>query len=345
MPLEIRAIKRKSAPEEIPEQNKETAVSQDTSSTEKDSPPSKKNKKTLVSKAKVETQPEQVLASENTVEKHESPLKSETNSSKQTAKSKKSAKKTKIEAVANPEITAVEQKPLDSSDSLSLEPSPSKAQKTSPPPATFFQAIGFIQGVIVLGEDGRIAIQIGSNTYKIYAKSKLLKKLEIGKEFLLRVYPTIANQKQVFGFNALSCYTDGPEQKIKPEDAIPDVFTLRGIWQFFGQSQYTTISIFRNEKRYPQDRCKPTHLPVSWQNSPVPPFRIIPNLTKEDKNPERYFVQIQAKFLPEEGLFVFDSLLAEPTQKIPKYIKEIKPDEKTKREQPIDSLDSTGNAG
>jgi hypothetical protein len=348
MPLEIRAIKRKSAPEETPEQNKETDISQETSSTNKDNPPSKKKKKTnktVVSEAKVETQPDQVLAPENTVEKQESSPKSETNSSKQSAKSKKSAKKTKIEAVANSEITEVEQTPLNSSDSLPLEPSPSKAQKTSPPPATFFQAIGFIQGVIVLGEDGRIAIQIGSNLYKLYAKSKLFKKLEIGEEYLLRVYPTIANQKQVFGFNALSCYTGGPEQKIKPEDAIPEVFTLRGIWQFFGQSQYTTISIFRNEKRYPQDRCKPTHLPVSWQNSPVPPFRFIPNLTKEDKKPERYFVQIQAKFLPEEGFFVFDSLLAEPTQKIPKYIKEIKPDEKNKMEQLIEPLDSAGNAG
>jgi hypothetical protein len=80
-------------------------------------------------------------------------------------------------------------------------------------------------------------------------------------------------------------------------------------------------------------------------HSPVPPFRFIPNLTKEDKKPERYFVQIQAKFLPEEGFFVFDSLLAEPTQKIPKYIKEIKPDEKNKMEQLIEPLDSAGNAG
>ena len=29
--------------------------------------------------------------------------------------------------------------------------------------------------------------------------------------------------------------------------------------------------------------------------------------------------------MPEQRLFVFDSLLAKPTQKIPKYLKDIKP--------------------
>lgn len=33
---------------------------------------------------------------------------------------------------------------------------------------------------------------------------------------------------------------------------------------------------------------------------------------------------------------MFDSLLAKPTQKIPKYLKEIKPDQRTKTEQAID---------
>jgi len=332
MPLEIRSIKRKPTPKEIPESTQETVTSQETPSANKDNPLNKKKKKlnkTVTSE--VETKPDGVLASDNTTEKQESSSKSETHSTQQTTKSKKSAKKSKVQAVPNPEITKVEKKPLNSPDSLPLKPSPSQ----SPVSANFFQAIGFIQGVIVLGEDGRTAIQIGSKVYKLYTHPKLLKKLEIGKEFLLRVYPSITNGKQVFGFKAISIYTGSPEQKIKPEDAIPDIFILKGIWQFYSKSKDTVITVFRNEKRYPQDLCKPTHLPLSWENPEVPPFRFNPNLTKDDKKADRYFVEIQAKFLPEQGLFAFDSLLAKPTKKIPKHLKEIKPAQKTKTEQAI----------
>jgi hypothetical protein len=325
MPLEIRAIKPKSTSEEISEPTQETVTCQEISSANKDNSPSKKKKKlnqTVTSE--VETKLDQVLTPENTTKKQESSPKSETDSSH---KSKKSAKKTKVQAVANSEITEVEQNSLDTPNSLPLESPPSQ----SPVPETFFQAIGLIQGVIVSGENGRLAIQISSKVYKLYAKQKLLNKLEIGKEYLLRVYPAVNNQKQVFGFYALRCLTD------KPENTIPGMFTLKGIWQFLGEFKYPVISIFRNQQHHSRDLCKPTHVPLSWENPPVPPFRFNPNLTTEDKKPERYFVEIQAKFLPEQGLFVFDSLLAKPTQKIPKYLKEIKPAQKTKTKPAIDS--------
>jgi hypothetical protein len=339
MPLEIRAIKPKSTSEEIPEQAKETVTSQDTRSTKKDDSPTKKKKKTNKTvTSEVKIKPDQVVTPENTVEKQESSSKSETHSSQQTTKSKKSGKKTKVQAVANSEITKVEKKPLDTPDSSPLEPSPSQ----SPVSEAFFQAIGFIQGVIVLGEDGRTAIQIGSKVYKLYTHPKLLKKLELGKEFLLRVYPSITNQKQVFGFKAISIYTGSPEQKIKPEDAIPNLFILKGIWQFYSKSKDTVITVFRNQKRYPQDLCKPTHLPLSWENPEVVPFRFDSNLTKDDRKADRYFVEIQAQFLPEKGLFVFDSLLAKPTKKIPKHLKEIKPAQKTKTEQPSNPSNTDG---
>jgi hypothetical protein len=338
MPLEIRAIKPKSIPEEIPEPTQETLASQETPSANKDNPPSKKKKKTNKTvTSEVETKPNQVLVSENIAKTQESPPKSETHSTQQTTKSKKSAKKTKIQAVVNPEITEVEQNSLDT-NSLPLEPPPSQ----SPVSANFFQAIGFIQGVIISGEDGRIAIQIGSKVYKLSTHPKLLKKLEIGKEFLLRVYPSITNQKQIFGFKAISIYTGSPEQKIKPEDAIPNLFILKGIWQFYSKSKDTVITVFRNQKRYPQDLCKPTHVPLSWENPEVAPFRFNPNLTKDDKKPDRYFVEIQAQFLPEKGLFAFDSLLAKPTQKIPKHLKEIKTAQKTKTEQPSNPNNTEG---
>jgi hypothetical protein len=339
MPLEIRSIKRKPTPKEIPELTQETVTFQETPSANEDNPPSKKKKKTNKAvTSEVEIKPDQVITPENTVEKQESSPKSETHSSKQTTKSKKSGKKTKVQAVANSEITEVEQKPLDFPESLPLKPSPSQ----SPVSANFFQAIGFIQGVIILGEDGRTAIQIGSKVYKLYTHPKLLKKLEIGKEFLLRVYPSITNQKQIFGFKAISIYTGSPEQKIKPEDAIPNLFILKGIWQFYSKSKDTVITVFRNQKRYPQDLCKPTHVPLSWENPEVAPFRFNPNLTKDDKKADRYFVEIQAKFLPEQGLFAFDSLLAKPTKKIPKHLKEIKPAQKTKTEQPSNPSNTDG---
>jgi hypothetical protein len=59
MPLEIRAIKRKSTPEEIPEPTHETVTSQETPSANKDNPPSKKKKKLNKTVAsEVETKPD-----------------------------------------------------------------------------------------------------------------------------------------------------------------------------------------------------------------------------------------------------------------------------------------------
>ncbi|MEB3190661.1 MAG: hypothetical protein VKL42_10005 [Snowella sp.] len=317
MALEIRSIKRKTPPETIPENNQGTMSSPNTASTPQEklvSKKEKKNNKTVTSSSKLTTESQQTLPAQTTSKKTDSSSPSEAPSSQTTAKSQKSTRKSPAQAVVSPETPQVEPQSLSASQSF-------QAILSTP----FFQAIGFIQGVIIPADNGQVAIQIGSTVYKLYAHPQLRKKLKIGKEFVLRVYPAITNQKQVFGFYVLSRCTDSPDQKIKLEDAIPNLFILKGIWQLYSKSKNPVISIFRNRQRHPKDLCKPTHVPLLWENPPVPPFYFNPNLTPGEKKPRRYFVAIQAKFLPEQRRFVFDSLLTKPSRKIPKYLKEIKP--------------------
>ncbi|MFM7382630.1 MAG: hypothetical protein ACKO1W_06225 [Microcystaceae cyanobacterium] len=322
MALEIRSIKRKAPSETIPEKSQETMPSPNTASAPQEKLVSKKEKKpnkTVTPQTKIttdsqQTPPAQKTPTQKTSKKTDSSSPSEVPASQTTAKSQKSTQKSPAQAVVSPEIPQVEPQSLSASQSF-------QASLSTP----FFQAIGFIQGVIIPAENGQVAIQIGSTVYKLYVRPQLREKLKIGKELVLRVYPAITNQKQVFGFYVLSRCTDSPDQKIKLEDTIPNLFILKGIWQLYSKSKNPVISIFRNRQRHPEDLCKPTHVPLSWENPPVPPFCFNSNLTPGEKKPQRYFVAIQAKFLPEQRRFVFDSLLTKPSRKIPKYLKEIKP--------------------
>ncbi len=57
-----------------------------------------------------------------------------------------------------------------------------------------------------------------------------------------------------------------------------------------------------------------------WRDAPVKPFRFNPKLDK-DKQGDRYFVQVKARFLVDKGVWGFKELIGEPTLDIPKFYK------------------------
>ena len=70
---------------------------------------------------------------------------------------------------------------------------------------------------------------------------------------------------------------------------------------------------------------KPSHLPLFWKDSPVKPFKYNPRLEEQGKPS---FVRIKAKFLPNKSVFAFDSLIEQPTEDVPRFLKASKEDKK-----------------
>lgn len=202
---------------------------------------------------------------------------------------------------------------------------PEKAEK-SEKPKLFFQGVGVIKGLIQPLEEDKYQIKIGDYTYPLMGKKILLKRaLSLETELYLRVYPKAwyplkGDRMTVnLGFQLVAFQTE-----LREADTL-NIFILRGLWQFIPQYKRPVLSIYRNEKLGDWDKCKSNHLPLLWQDSPVKPFYFNPKAAKEeDKKPERYFCQLEARFIPAKNCFGFVTLLDEPTLRTPKYLKPIR---------------------
>ena len=108
-------------------------------------------------------------------------------------------------------------------------------------------------------------------------------------------------------------------------------FRLCGIYQQIGLYSGTVISVHRNKTEHlkhfvnrNKDRAKnllrANHIPILWEDSPVQPFQYNPELDK-DKQEDRYFVEIKARFLPDREQWGFIELLGEPTLELPNFLK------------------------
>lgn len=84
------------------------------------------------------------------------------------------------------------------------------------------------------------------------------------------------------------------------------------------------------------DYMKAAHLPLIWNEPVVPPFRFNPKLSKQEQG-KRYFVQVKAKFSPQENVFYFASNLDLPSENAPRFLSARKGDKvqvsKQKRQQ------------
>lgn len=207
----------------------------------------------------------------------------------------------------------------------------------------FFQAIGVVKGKLIIEETQKedckktqfkIAIANTGKTYPLYyprSKKNLFKCLclqaQKNPETLLYflVYPKllfIPKQKPELVFEAVSW------QKTPFEQFQENHFVLRGMWQFIPQYKFPVVSINRNQldKKNREalmekgDNFKGAHVPLLWKEGDVSPYRHNPKLLKEDKQMERYFIQVVARFIPKIDSFGFVKLLNPPTLQIPRYL-------------------------
>jgi hypothetical protein len=217
-----------------------------------------------------------------------------------------------------------------------------------------FQAIGIIPGEVSFDEAGFASLAIGNQTYSLFYTPRLRRafkalQLEIkntgeAKQRLI-VYPKAIhfpqrNKPHQIGFQLVGF------EKERPADEAPSTistqlndfeFQLCGLWQFIPVSRVPVISILRNFSDNRLDYIKnadpvqkvrfmkAAHLPLLWKDSPVPPFRFNPKLTKEEQG-RPAFVQVKAKFLPQRNVFGFEALLAPILEKPPKFLKASKAD-------------------
>ncbi len=145
-------------------------------------------------------------------------------------------------------------------------------------------------------------------------------------KMLVKLYPNVQFSKQS-ETPKLSFILGSFEQKYQPNRKYSQKFRLRGIWQYIPQSQSPVISIYRNVDQLGQFKklnekqqsqfVRPNHIPVLWDDAPVAPFKYEAELEKEAQMP-RYFVEVEA--IIQDGLYVVQEMLREPTLDIPEFL-------------------------
>ncbi|WP_155960309.1 hypothetical protein [Fischerella sp. PCC 9605] len=239
--------------------------------------------------------------------------------------------------------------------------------ENSQPNSPMFQAVGVIVGEVTFSED-RATIAIGSKKYPLlYISSKkkgyegLKKEIEtsgISNQRLI-VYPKFTHFPRKEQPPHVAFQLVGFDKKRKGEAISEQLFDMEfklcGLWQFIPVCKTPCISVFRNFSEQRLDYIKQaepakkvkfmksSHLPLIWRDAPVPPFRFNPKAEKEEQG-RPVFVQIKAKFLPHRDVFGFDSLLAIPEEKAPKFLKASKEEKATALSQKRDKRDSDTTA-
>jgi hypothetical protein len=224
-----------------------------------------------------------------------------------------------------------------------IPPEPEPEIKRTPKTEAIFQAIGMIQGEVKFkGYRGKIVID-GKDYPLIQSRARRsvlrgLKK-EIAKRQntnpILIVYPKIAhppgkNRPHNIAFEVVAfrfSSSAGVPEKLKLENLE---FRISGLWQFVPISKLPCISVYRNHTeenvKYLENETDiikqvkflaPSHIPIA-SYLPIKPFQHDQNKSKSQKP---FFIQAKFKFVPDKDAFEFESLLAPPVQKAPKFLK------------------------
>ncbi len=224
-------------------------------------------------------------------------------------------------------------------------------ESLSPKQDYAFQGLGVLYGKIVKryeDNDGYYNAVIKDKVYELIVVNPRVRdflKADYNpeKNRYLTVYPNIVHYPQPKGSTkapkinfTIIAANDLPNLELKPNE-----FKLFGLWQFIGVSRCPVISIHRNRKKDGSDRVstlkerfkdnekfhknltRANHVPLLWKDAPVRPFRFNPKIDK-DKQGDRYFCKVKAKFLADRGVWGFQELLVEPTLDIPRFYKPIK---------------------
>lgn len=223
----------------------------------------------------------------------------------------------------------------------------------APPDGAIFQAVGVITGEVTFSDEGKATVAIEGKDFPLYYAPQKKKALEALRMELkstgvslqrLLVYPRITHfpkreephhvSFQLVAFRRSATDPD-PNDALAQLDAME--FKLAGLWQFIPVCQTPCVSVFKN---YTEERkefikaaevdlkvkfMKGTHVPVTWKDAPVRPFRFNPKLDKEHQG-HAAFVQVKATFDPEKEVFLVQTLSSPPAAKPPRFLKAGKAD-------------------
>ncbi len=264
----------------------------------------------------------------------------------QTPKPKESQPKSKSESQIEAKASS-EAPPL--LEVKSEEKVENQEDESLPPKQNYaFQGLGVLYGKIVKryeDNDNYYNAIIKDKTYELIiinprVKDFLKADYNPEKDRYLTVYPNLVHYPQPKGgtkppkinFTIIAA-NDTLQLDLKVNE-----FKLFGLWQFIGVCKCPVISIHRNrskgdrvsqlKQKFENEKLnekltRANHVPLLWRDAPVKPFRFNPKLDK-DKQGDRYFVQVKARFLADKGVWGFMELIGEPTLDVPKFYKPLK---------------------
>lgn len=239
-----------------------------------------------------------------------------------------------------------EQKNLAESTTILSESEPIAEDKSLPKTSKkLFQGLGILEGKIVKrfeDNDRYYNVVVGEKIYPLIINRKKVTDFvkatyNPDETQLLLVYPNLVHYPQPKDGSKppkLSFTLVAGVQELRHNLEVNE-FKLCGIYQQIGVYRGTVISVHRNKseklkslvnkfEHKAKNILRANHIPILWKDSPVKPFRFNPKLDK-DKQGDRYFVEIKAKFLPDREQWGFVELLEEPTLELPNLMKPRKP--------------------
>ncbi len=163
-----------------------------------------------------------------------------------------------------------------------------------------------------------------------------------GSSQRLIVYPYVRHfpkkeQPYQLAFQAVGFIKKTPVESGISRELQDFEFRIAGLWQFIPVCATPCITVLKN---FSPERVsfikeatveqkvrfmKSSHIPLLWSNPPVRPFRFNPRLEKEQQG-KAAFVQITARFLPDQDAFEFEALRYPPASNSPKGLKAGKKD-------------------
>ncbi len=211
-------------------------------------------------------------------------------------------------------------------------------------PQKIFQGVGVIQGRIVkryeendhyynsVAGDKTYPLIINSHPIRLFVKTNY----KPDEEQYLLVYPNVVHYPQPKGETkppkisfTLVAVSPAPYLEFPVNE-----FKLCGLFQQIAVYRGAVISVHRNKnkevkklaekyEKLAKNIMRANHVPIFWKDAPVKPFRFNPKLDK-DKQGSRYFVEIKARFIPNQQKWGFMELLSEPTLEVPRFYKPLK---------------------
>ena len=234
---------------------------------------------------------------------------------------------------------------LSESEPIADAKTKSKSKSKSKTSNKIFQGLGIIEGKIVKrfeDNDKYYNVVVGEKSYQLIINRKkvtnFVKATYNPDEIqLLLVYPNLVHYPQPKDGSKppkLSFTLVAGLEELRHKLEVNE-FKLCGIYQQIGVDRGTVISVYRNKSEklkslvnkfeYKAKKIlKANHIPILWEDSPVKPFRFNPKLDK-DKQSDRYFVEIKARFFTDREQWEFVELLGEPTLELPDFMKAPKP--------------------